>query len=120
MSDTFRSMSDTMSFAVTAAWSGTNVVLAVAGELDLAASAAWDASVDEALGQVPTMVTVDLTATTFVDSSGLRLLLMLRHRAGESGTVFTVANISPAVARLLEVTGLTDLVGESSPETTAP
>ncbi len=113
-------MSDTVSFAVTAAWSGTDVVLAVAGELDLAASAAWDASVDEALGQVPSSVTVDLAATTFVDSSGLRLLLMLRHRAADAGTTFTVTNISPAVARLLEVTGLTDLVGESLPDITAP
>ncbi len=113
-------MSDMVSFAVTATWSGTSVVLAVAGELDLAAAAAWDASIDEAMGQVPSSVAVDLAATTFVDSSGLRLLLMLRHRAAEAGTTFTMTNISPAVARLLEVTGLTDLVGEPSPETTTP
>jgi anti-anti-sigma factor len=106
-------MSDTVSFAVTAAWTGTDVVLVVAGELDLAASAAWDASVGEAMGQVPSAVAVDLAATTFVDSSGLRLLLMLRQRVADAGATFTVTNISPAVARLLEVTGLTDLVGGS-------
>lgn len=113
-------MSDTVSFAITTTWSGTEVVVAVAGDLDLAAAATWDAGVDEALGQMPTALTVDLGATTFVDSSGLRLLLTLRHQSAQRGTPFSVTNISPSVARLLEVTGLTDLVSEPAPENTAP
>lgn len=119
-SGTFSIVSDTVSFAITTQWSGTDVVLAVVGELDLSAAAAWDASVDEALGQMPSQITIDLGGTTFVDSSGLRLLLTLRQTTGEREIAFRIANISHAVARLLEVTGLTDLVGNSSDATLTP
>ena len=112
-------MSDTTSFAITTQWSGTDVVLSVAGEIDLAAAAAWDAGVDEALGQAPSMLTVDLGATTFVDSSGLRLLLTLRQTVTEQGLQFRVVNVSHSVARLLEVTGLTDLVSDQSADAAA-
>jgi anti-sigma B factor antagonist len=107
-------MSDSERFAITAAWTGGNVVLTASGELDLAAAAAWDASVSETLGQMPTGITVDLGATTFVDSSGLRLILLLTQEANARGVSCTVVNISPSVARLLEITGMTDLVGPST------
>ena len=52
---------------------------------------------------------VDLTQTTFVDSSILGALLGARRRAHESGLGFAVCcsdGIEPGVRRILEVTGL--------------
>ena len=52
---------------------------------------------------------VDLTQTTFVDSSILGALLGARRRAHESGVGFAVCcadGIEPGVRRILEVTGL--------------
>jgi anti-anti-sigma factor len=108
-------MSEPEQFSITAEWSDGGVLLVATGELDLAASTGWNACVDEILGQTPSSVTVDLSATTFVDSSGLRLLLVLRREMAQRNASFALANISVAVARLLEVTGITDLVTQPSP-----
>jgi anti-sigma B factor antagonist len=107
-------MSGPGEFAITATWVGGDVVLALSGELDLAASAGWDASVSEALGQMPTAITIDLGATTFVDSSGLRLLVLLTQRAQAVSTPFRLVNLPPPVVRLLEITGLTDLMNAAT------
>lgn len=103
-------MSSTDTFAITAEWAEGAVLLSARGELDLAATAAWDACVSEVLGQMPSGLTLDLGATTFVDSSGLRLILLLTQEATAREVSFGVVNISAPVARLLEVTGLTAII----------
>jgi anti-sigma B factor antagonist len=109
-SDTFPAMSDVTEFAITATWSSSDVVIALSGELDLAASAGWDASVSEVLGQQPSSIVVDLGATTFVDSSGLRLLVLLTQQAHQRSVPFHLVNVPAAVTRLLEITGLTEMM----------
>ena len=52
-------------------------------------------------------VEVDLSAVTFMDSAGLRALIIART-VPESGRVVLIAT-SPPVARLLRVTGLADM-----------
>jgi len=52
-------------------------------------------------------VVVDVEGVTFIDSSGLRVLLDLRSRAGPAGVTLRAAPRS--VRRLLELTGLSDL-----------
>src|SRR5437868_6574799 len=56
-------------------------------------------------------VVVDLSATTFVDSSVLGALLNARQRAHDGGKGFVVclaAGSEPAVRRVFDMTGLTD------------
>lgn len=51
-------------------------------------------------------VTVDLAPTTFIDSSGLRVLVAAHKRLGRGGGRLVLRAPSEAVVRLLEVTGL--------------
>ncbi|MEO6629842.1 MAG: STAS domain-containing protein [Aquihabitans sp.] len=53
---------------------------------------------------------IDATDVTFIDSSGLRVLIEARTRQVEGGGHFMVINPSPAVTRLLELTGLSELL----------
>lgn len=74
------------------------VVVALEGELDLAAAPAARARVQEVPDGDP--VVLDFGAATFVDSAMLRELLRLRTRAG--GLV--LASCPPQLERLLELT----------------
>lgn len=64
--------------------------LTVVGELDLAtAPALTDAAERELSGETRELV-VDLTGTTFMDSSGARALMLLARRAAKDGVAMQV------------------------------
>jgi len=52
---------------------------------------------------------LDLSALTFIDSSGLAVLLNARRLLQASGRSLILGSPSPAVARVLQVTGLDQL-----------
>jgi anti-sigma B factor antagonist len=54
-------------------------------------------------------VTLDLGSVAFIDSSGLRALVVGHKALEEQGGALIVTNPSPTAARLLEVTGLDSL-----------
>lgn len=54
-------------------------------------------------------IVVDLRKVTFIDSSGLRVLIKARQAAAERKIGFSVAPGPPAVQRLFKVTGTADL-----------
>lgn len=53
-------------------------------------------------------VHVDLSEVTFIDSSGLRALLLGHRLIGEAGGTMRITAASENVRRLFEITGLTD------------
>lgn len=53
-------------------------------------------------------VTVDMSAVDFIDSSGLRVVIDVHQRATDAGRRLVLRSPSSAVARLLEIAGLTD------------
>lgn len=53
-------------------------------------------------------VVIDMSAVTFMDSSGLRLLIDLRQRTEAAPHDLVLRSPSAAVLRLLEVAGLDD------------
>ena len=89
-----------------------SAVLMVRGEIDMATSPVLGAALERtmALG-VP--VVLDFAGVTFMDSSGLNVLLLAGHAVDRPGSV-TVRNPSPLVRRLLTVTRLDGLVGPDS------
>lgn len=89
-------------------WSRPGVVLHAAGALDAAAVTTWDRCVSDILDDGPTAVTLDLTAVTFMASAGLRLIVDLRHQLQFAGTSLVIVNSPPKIARLLQLTGMTD------------
>ena len=53
-------------------------------------------------------VHVDLAGVTFIDSSGLRALIVGERATSEAGGTLRVSAASDAVRRLFEITGLVD------------
>jgi anti-sigma B factor antagonist len=82
-------------------------VIALSGELDLASVGSVRAALDPYLTAGPTQVTLDLEHLTFMDSSGIALLVQLSN---EVGTV-SLTGLSPIVRRVLEATGLLEHFG---------
>jgi anti-anti-sigma factor len=98
---------DSLRYDVTRAEGRATVRLA--GELDIACSPVVDhALVDAAFGTGETIV--DLSRVTFIDASGLRLLLTAQRDARAAGRSLTFHRPHPAVRRLLALTGVLPLL----------
>jgi anti-anti-sigma factor len=81
----------------------------ITGEVDASTCALLDAWLSEHASD-DGVVAVDLAGVTFMDSSGLRVLLAHNQQACEDGRSFEVRNPSRSVERLLEITGLGDVI----------
>ena len=66
-------------------------------------------SLEEALDGVAaeSTVSLDLSQVTFIDSSGLRVIVRTHKRLAETGGQLVIAEPSEPVMRLLDITGLT-------------
>ncbi|MFE2927925.1 STAS domain-containing protein [Streptomyces goshikiensis] len=93
---------------VTATPSGPRTVVTVTGALDMDTCPRVTATTDTLTLDGNTLV-LDLLAVTFMDSSGLNMLLALRNRAeAEQGTL-ELRGLREQVLRLLDITGTRDL-----------
>ena len=79
------------------------------GDLDLATVANLREALDDAL-EAAEATTLVLTDCTFLDSSALKVIADASRRADESGTTFAVSRPSPQAARVLELSGLGEIV----------
>lgn len=95
-------------FRVEAHSDGGARVLAVSGELDLAAASSLEEELDRALSSGSQRIVVDLKSLEFIDSTGLSVLVRAHQRAQESGLELGLVNPGAQVERLLSLTGLTD------------
>jgi len=77
-------------------------VVALTGELDMAAAPVVRAHVDEAAGMRG--LVLDLSGATFLDSSMLKELLRAGAELARYDTRLVLAGIPPAVQRLLDLT----------------
>jgi anti-anti-sigma factor len=86
------------------------VVVVARGEIDLASSPELQAALRSPEAQAPSVV-LDLREVTFMDSSGLGVIVGQNARAREEGFSFAVAvTEGREVARILELSGLTAMV----------
>jgi len=83
--------------------------IAVRGDLDLATIGSLRPELDDAIdaGAGTTLVLADCT---FLDSSALKVIADASRRAAESGAAFALSRPSPQVARVLELSGLGEIV----------
>lgn len=96
-------------FSVTVHPARAQVIVAPAGEIDLATVAEVDRQLSELVQAGFADIVLDLRAVTFIDSSGLNLLLDQHRAAQAAGRRFRLAEGSAATRRLLELTGTSDL-----------
>ncbi|MEV4283175.1 STAS domain-containing protein [Actinoplanes xinjiangensis] len=87
------------------------IVVSARGELDMQTADELDRALRAAL-TVPgaTTVVADLAATTFCDSSGLEVLDRFYGDATAAGIRFRVDPVHPMVRRVLDITGLLDIL----------
>ena len=90
---------------------GADVVVRVGGDLDYDSHGRLERAVEEALDGAPPGLVLDLTAVTYCDSCGLRVLLGAHHRAGEVGAMFELRGAQGQPARALRLTGLDQVLG---------
>jgi anti-sigma B factor antagonist len=88
---------------------GTVAVVAPTGELDLSGAAVLEDELDR-LAAEPELATVvlDLRGLEFMDSSGLRLVVMADMRARETGRRFTLVRGGDTVHRVFEITRMSE------------
>ena len=81
-------------------------VIAVTGDLDISSVGRLRAAVDELAAERPQELTFDMSGLRFMDSAGIAVLL------GAAGKVPTVRlrNPTAAVRRVIELTGLTEVL----------
>ncbi len=85
------------------------VVVAPAGDLDMATAGQVEHQLTELRDVGFTDIMLDLRALTFMDSSGLNLLLSVHRRAQADGHRFRLIQGSVATRRLFELTGTADV-----------
>lgn len=84
------------------------VVVAVAGELDMATAPVVDEYVRRRLGGVSRALVLDLSGVTFLGSTGINLLIALGTECEAVGAELRLVATTKAVLHPLELTDLTD------------
>jgi len=92
----------------------TEVVLA--GELDIATLDDAQRQVEEAEATAPALLIIDLSALTFVDSSGVRLALQADDRARAAGRRVAIRLGTGPARRVFQALGLLDKLDVVSAE----
>jgi anti-sigma B factor antagonist len=85
-------------------------IVTVSGELDISNAGALEATVASISAQRPELLIFDLSGLRFMDSAGIAVLI----GAATSIGAVQVRHPSPAVRRVLELTGLTDVLSLES------
>jgi anti-anti-sigma factor len=84
------------------------VVLTLEGELDLASARVLENALGgDEVTQAPLLV-LDLDSLSFVDSTGLRMILLAHQAAIGREQQFAITQGSPQVKRLLSITSVAD------------
>jgi len=80
------------------------------GELDLDRAGALANELGDLPARGATAVVIDVSGLTFIDSSGLRALLTAREQLEAAGATLQLSALSPAVERVLDMTGTRSLL----------
>jgi anti-anti-sigma factor len=86
------------------------VVVALAGELDLHEAKRLSVAMSEVLTGPITAIEVDVRKLTFIDSAGIRAVLIARAEAERLGVAFRLWGASTAVGRIMKIAGVQDLM----------
>jgi anti-sigma B factor antagonist len=80
--------------------------LAVEGEIDLATVPELEKAIDEVFNDTSQPLAVDLRKTSFMDSTGLKALVMASRRFDEEDRQFAIAVSGGPVSRLIDLSGV--------------
>jgi anti-sigma B factor antagonist len=90
------------------AWS-----VVVRGEIDMQTAPKLEGAIDDVIAKGARLVTLDLEAVDFLDSSGLRVILAASNKLTELDGQLLLEGASSAVERVLELTGVIERLRQS-------
>ena len=94
---------------------GTTLRLIVTGEVDLASRDVVADAIEQALREGPALLFIDVGAVTFIDSTGVGVLIAGWKAAKALRVAFRVVEVRGLVARVLGVIGvLESLTGQAA------
>lgn len=111
-------MSDDLQIAVRRAPGRT--IVSLGGELDLATVWQLRVALEAVVAERPQHLVLELTAVTFVDVTGLAVLVRTQQELASAGRVLTLRHPSRMLRRLLTVLDLTDTLPEEPDEPAEP
>ena len=97
-------------FDLVATVDANRVRIAISGELDITTAPRFINTVCDLTRDAPRSIAVDCAGIEFLDSAGVRALIVARHEASKAGAHFAVVDASPPVLRVLDMTGLTPML----------
>lgn len=80
--------------------------IVVEGEVDLATVEQLEAAIDQIHSSNSHPLVIDLTESSFMDSTGLKALVMAKRKFDDDGRSFAVAVSGGPVARLIDLSGV--------------
>jgi anti-sigma B factor antagonist len=92
-------------FEIDSEWEGDRVLVSTTGELDLATSPLLEQETRALVARGARHVTIDLSRLTFVDSSGLRVLILLHERSLEDGWQLSLTAPSEQARAVFRISG---------------
>jgi anti-anti-sigma factor len=81
----------------------TATVVRLVGELNLVSSTEAKRSLAKLAAQAPKVVIFDLAGLTFLDSSGISVLLATRQEIKKGGGTVALTNLQPQIRKVLEI-----------------
>ena len=97
-------------FRIIATEQGTTSTLEFEGEWDLSQQAATTHAIAHALDRRPTFLVLDLSRLSFIDSSGVHVLINAHKRCAAQRARLVIIPGPRAVQRVFEICGLIDIV----------
>lgn len=102
-------MAVTEDFGLVVSRVGEEVIVSIAGELDLITAPQLRRMAGDLIDMGIGHLVIDMTDTTFLASTGLGALVGLARRMRERGGEFSIRNARPHVRKVIEITGLVEL-----------
>lgn len=97
--------------AVTCTGADREMVLTISGEVDHHGAGEIMREMDRQVdAQLPRRLALDLSGVTFMDSSGIAVILRAFRRVGELGGQMTVRNVPAQAGKVLRAAGLERIV----------
>jgi anti-anti-sigma factor len=87
-------------------WSGRHAVVTMPTEMDITNASSVSDLLAAVAGESPEVITADMTATSFCDSSGVNALARAHELAAASGSELRLALGDSPAARIMQIIGL--------------
>jgi anti-sigma B factor antagonist len=98
------------SFSISSLRLERGILVALSGDVDLATATIAEDELQRA-EQSEDLVVLDLGEVSFMDSTGLRMVISAHERLRKRGASLEIRRVPPQVARLFELVGVNDHLG---------